>query len=95
MPQQQSRRSTHGWQELCPTHKVETDAGLVTIRANTRMTGPRAGLRRIRSQNPDGTWTVVELGPDGRLAGIAHAQREKDAKAQLDAAARAARESAG
>lgn len=92
MPQQQGSRPTRGWQELCPTHKVETDAGVVTIRANTRMTGPRAGLRRIRSQNPDGTWTIVELGRDGRLAGIAHAEHEKVARAQLDAAARAARE---
>jgi hypothetical protein len=92
MPQQRRSRRTHGWQELCPTHKVETDAGRVTIRANTRMTGPRAGLRRIRSQNPDGTWTIVELGPDGRLAGIAHADHEKVARARLDAAARAARE---
>lgn len=89
MPQKEGSRPTHGWQELCPTHKVETDAGLVAIRANTRMTGPRAGLRRIRSQNPDGTWTIVELGPDGRLAGIAHAEQEKMARAQLDAASKA------
>jgi hypothetical protein len=94
MPQQQRSQQTHGWQELCPTHKVETDAGRVTIRGNTRMTGPRVGLRRIRSQNPDGTWTIVELGADGRLAGIAHAHHEKTARAQLDAASRAASEEA-
>lgn len=88
---QQASRPTYGWHELCPKHQVETDAGLVTVRANVQTAGRRAGLRRIRSQNPDGTWTIVEIAADGRLAGIAHAVLEKTARAQLDAQARVAR----
>jgi hypothetical protein len=62
---------------------AETDAGPISISANVKVNGADAGLRRIHTQNPDGTWTSVAIDARGELIGVAHARTKKEARAKL------------
>jgi putative transcriptional regulator len=64
---------------------ADTDEGPISISANVKVNGPRAGLRRIHTQNPNGTWTSVVIDARGALVGYAHARTKKEAREQLNA----------
>lgn len=64
---------------------VDTDVGAVSISANVKVNGPRAGLRRIHTKNPNGTWTSVLIDHRGALVGYAHANTKNGCRDLLDA----------
>jgi hypothetical protein len=78
---------TFGWNRAIaePDHSGEhtgqlvadTDEGAISISANVKVNGPRAGLRRIHTRNPDSTWTSVVIDRHGALVGFAHAKTQK------------------
>jgi len=86
---------TFGWNRAIadPNHSGEhagrlvadTDEGSISISANVKVNGHRAGLRRIHTHNPDGTWTSVVIDPHGALVGFAHANTQKACMDLLDA----------
>jgi DNA-binding XRE family transcriptional regulator len=92
---QQATVPTFGWNRAIADedHKGEhagrlvadTDEGPISISANVKVNGPRAGLRRIHTQNPNGTWTSVVIDARGALVGYAHARTKKEAREQLNA----------
>ncbi|HEX4344272.1 MAG TPA: hypothetical protein VHZ31_01800 [Solirubrobacteraceae bacterium] len=86
---------TFGWNRAIadPAHSGEhagrlvadTDEGPISINANVKVNGHRAGLRRIHTHNPDGTWTSVVIDSHGALVGFAHAKTQKACMEILDA----------
>jgi hypothetical protein len=86
---------TFGWNRAIadPDHTGEhagrlvadTDEGRISISANVKVNGVRAGLRRIHTHNPDGTWTSVVIDPHGALVGFARATTQQACKDLLDA----------
>ncbi|MGH3849666.1 MAG: hypothetical protein ACRDRT_08180, partial [Pseudonocardiaceae bacterium] len=90
-----SQVPTFGWTRAIadPNHTGEhagrlvadTDEGSITISANVKSSGPRAGLRRIHTRNPDGTWTSSVIDRHGSLVGFAHATTQKACMSVLDA----------
>lgn len=67
------------------TLTAATDVGAISISANVKINGPRAGLRRIHTQNPDRTWTSVLIDHRGALVGYAYAPTKKGCRDLLDA----------
>lgn len=90
-----SQVPTFGWTRAIadPNHTGEhagrlvadTDEGSITISANVKANGARAGLRRIHTHNPDGTWTSIVIDRHGALVGFAHATTQKGCMSVLDA----------
>lgn len=86
---------TYGWSRAIADEKhkgehtgrlvADTDEGPISISANVKVNGPRAGLRRIHTQNPNGTWTSVVIDAKGALVGYAHSPTKKEAREQLNA----------
>jgi hypothetical protein len=64
---------------------ADTDVGAVSISVNVKVNGPRAGLRRIHTRNPNKTWTSVLIDHRGALVGYAHAPTKKRCRELLDA----------
>lgn len=81
-------QGTYGWTAVAPKGSqlvATTDEGQITIAANAREVGRRAGEVRIAVHNAHGSWTNLTLSPDGDLLGFARGPRKKEVRAQLDA----------
>jgi hypothetical protein len=81
-------QGTFGWTAVAPEGSrlvAQTDAGSISIAANARQVGRRAGEVRIAIHNAGGSWTNLTLSPEGDLIGFARGPRRQDVKAQLDA----------
>ena len=90
----ETSRSNYGWTRAATNDGqpgkrtgrllAETELGPISISANVKFNGPRAGLRRIYTQNPTGTWTGVAIGAQGNLMAYALAATKDEAREQLE-----------